>query len=130
MLSSINPLSLNDYGYTGLGVKVAVVDTGIDSSKSNLTAGLFIEIFQPAQQVMETMKTATAHMLPRCLFDRDAAGMHRMFATIYAISNGDGNLDASTDRVFNQHVTDNIDVSNNSWAPEALLIPTPQTPFW
>ena len=32
MLSSINPLSLNDYGYAGSGINVAVVDSGIDAS--------------------------------------------------------------------------------------------------
>ena len=32
MLGSINALSLNDYGYSGEGVRVAVVDSGIDST--------------------------------------------------------------------------------------------------
>ena len=33
-LASINALSLNDSGYTGSGVKLAIVDTGINSSHS------------------------------------------------------------------------------------------------
>jgi len=31
-LASVNALSLNDYGYTGAGIKVGVVDSGIDAS--------------------------------------------------------------------------------------------------
>ena len=36
-LASINALSLNDSGYTGSGVKLAIVDTGINSSHSEFS---------------------------------------------------------------------------------------------
>ena len=68
MLSSINPLSLNDYGYTGLGVKVAVVDSGIDSNHSEFNGRTIYGYDYPeALLVMVLMKTAMAHMLLQSL---------------------------------------------------------------
>lgn len=128
MLSSINPLSLNDYGYTGLGVKVAVVDTGIDSSHSEFDGRTVYgkDFSTSASGYGNDEDGHGTHVASILAGDRDAAGMRGVAydATIYDYktdSNGDGNLDALTTdsqmaAVFNQHVTDNIDVSNNSWA--------------
>ena len=139
MLSSINPLSLNDYGYAGSGINVAVVDSGIDASHQEFDDKIILGYdFGGSSSGFQgdEVKHGT-HVASIIAGDRDEIGMRgvaydaSLFS--YKLSDDTGALiatatDASTAAVFNQHITDNIRVSNNSWgvttSVTALSTPT------
>ena len=127
MLGSINALSLNNYGYSGEGVRVAVVDSGIDSTHPEFD-GKTINGHDFANSLSGYGADENghgSHVASIIGGERDGSGM-RGFAydsTLYDYkvdNDGDDGLDAlNTDSeiaaVFNRHVADNIHVSNNSW---------------
>ena len=127
MLSSINPLSLNDYGYTGAGIKVAVVDTGIDSTHAEFDGKTIYgyDFASSSSGYGADENGHGSHVASIIAGERDGSGMRGVAydATLYDYkvdNDGDIGLEAlSTDSqiaaVFNRHVTDNIHVSNNSW---------------
>ena len=127
MLSSINPLSLNDYGYDGTGINVAVVDSGIDASHPEFD-GKTIQGYDFASSATGYGADENGHgthVASIIAGERDAVGMrgvaHDANLFDYKTDNdGDGGLeaisgDASIAAIYNRHVTDNIRVSNNSW---------------
>ena len=127
MLSSINPLSLNDYGYDGTGIKVAVVDSGIDSSHPEFDGKtIYGYDFASSSTGYDNDENGHGtHVASIIAGERDGSGMRGVAydATLYSYktdNDGDSGLEAlSSDTqiaaVFNRHVTDGINVSNNSW---------------
>ena len=118
--------SLNNYGYTGKSIKVAVVDSGIDSSHSEF-AGKTIAGKNFGGSTggygTDTHGHGT-HVASIIGANRDAVGMRGIAynATLYDYKLADdaGNfIGAGTDSrlasVFNQLSIDDIQVSNNSW---------------
>ena len=127
MLSSINPLSLNDYGYAGSGINVAVVDTGIDANHQEFDGKTIKGVdfgISPTSYDKDENGHGT-HVASIIAGERDEIGMRGVAydANLFSYkvdSDGDSSLEGvSTDTqlatLFDQHVTDNIKVSNNSW---------------
>ena len=133
MLSSINPLSLNDYGYTGDGVRVAVVDSGIDSSHSEFDGKTILgyDFAGSASGYAADENGHGTHVASIIAGERDGTGMRGVAydASLYSYkvdNDGDSSLEGlSTDTqiadVFNRHVTDNIQISNNSWGGSSRI---------
>lgn len=130
MLSSINPLSLNDYGYDGTGINVAVVDSGIDSAHP--------EFDDKTIQGYDFANSSTGfaadevghgtHVASIIAGERDGEGMRGVAydANLFSYKLGTSpgvaiTSDASMANIFNRHVTDNIAVSNNSWGVGAAV---------
>ena len=134
MLSSINPLSLNDYGYDGTGINVAVVDSGIDASHQEFD-GKTIQGYDFASSATGYGSDENGHgthVASIIAGERDAAGMRGVAydANLFDYktdNDGDGGLeaisgDAPIAAIYNRHVTDNIRVSNNSWGGGTSVI--------
>jgi|GEM_PF-263753 len=127
MLGSINALSLNDYGYSGEGVNVAVVDTGIDSTHPEFDGKtIYGNDFANSPSGFGADEIGHgSHVASILAGERDGSGMRGVAydANLYdykADNDGADGLEAITTdsqiaAVFNRHVTDNIHVSNNSW---------------
>jgi len=134
MLSAINPLSLNDYGFTGDGVRVAVVDSGIDSTHPEFDSKTIYgyDFANSASGYDHDENGHGTHVASIIAADRDALGMRGVaYDSIlysYKLDNdGDGGLeglttDAAVAALFNQHATDQIRVSNNSWGSGATSV--------
>lgn len=133
MLSSINPLSLNDYGYDGTGINVAVVDSGIDSTHPEFD-GKTIQGYDFANSSSGFAADENGHgthVASIIAGERDGSGMRGVAydANLFSYktdNDGDAGLeaittDASIALIFNRHVTDNIDVSNNSWGSSTAV---------
>jgi len=124
-LAQINAISLNNYGHNGLGVKVAVVDTGIASSHAEFGRTIYGRDFGGSTNGYGSDEDGHGtHVASIIAGDRDSTGMRGVAyeATLYdyRTANDAGSLvglngDNGKAAVFNQHVTDNIRVSNNSW---------------
>ena len=133
MLSAINPLSLNDYGYTGLGVKVAVVDSGIHIGHAEFSGKTIYgyDFAGSATGWNDDENGHGTHVASIIAGVRDGNGMRGVAydATLYSYkvdNDGDSGLEALTSdaqiaAVFNRHVTDNIQVSNNSWGAGSAI---------
>lgn len=126
-ISIHNVASLNSAGYTGNGVKVAVVDTGIDATHPEFD-GKTINGHDFASSSTGYAKDEHGHgthIASIIAGDNDGTGMQGIAydANLYSYkvdNNGDLALeglssDAGVASIFTRHVTDNIDVSNNSW---------------
>ena len=126
-LATINSLSLNDYGYTGAGIKVGVVDSGIDASHSEFNGKTIYgkDFASSGSGYGNDENGHGSHVASIIAGEREAGGMRGVAydATLYDYktdNDGDSGLEAiSSDSniasIFNQHVTDGIKVSNNSW---------------
>ena len=127
MLGRINALSLNDYGYSGEGVKVAVVDSGIDSGHQEFDGKTIQghDFANSGSGYGADEHGHGSHVASIIAGERDGLGMRGVAydATLYDYKVDNDGVDGleglATDTqiaaVFNRHVTDNIDVSNNSW---------------
>ncbi len=131
-LASIGAASINNAGYTGSGIKVAVVDTGIDSAHAEFS-GKTISGTNFGAESDGYGKDADGHgthVASIIAGTRDGAGMRGVAydSTLYDYKIGGNEKEelpgAGTDTldaaVYNQHVTDNIQVSNNSWGYSTL----------
>lgn len=129
-----NVASLNSAGYTGDGVKIAVVDTGIDSTHPEFD-GKTINGYDFASSSTGYGKDEHGHgthVASIIAGDNDGSGMQGIAydATLYSYkTDNDGDIefeglssDATVASVFTRHVTDNIDVSNNSWGMGSATI--------
>ena len=126
-LATINSLSLNDYGYTGAGIKVGVVDSGIDKTHAEFNGKTIYgkDFASSGTGYGYDENGHGSHVASIIAGEREAGGMRGVAydATLYDYktdNDGDIGLEAiSSDTgiaaIFNQHVTDNINVSNNSW---------------
>ena len=130
-LASINALSLNDSGYTGSGVKLAIVDTGINSSHSEFSGRTISGTdFTSTTGYSSDEDGHGTHVASTAAGNRDAIGMRGVAydATLYSyrIFNASGvatgiATDAMQAAMFTRHVTDGIQVSNNSWGTAAQI---------
>ena len=124
-LAQINAVTLNNYGHNGSGVKVAVVDSGIASSHAEFGRTIYGKDFGGSTNGYGSDEDGHGtHVASIIAGDRDGSGMRGVAyeATLYdyRVANDAGSLvglsdDNSFAAVLNQHVTDNIRVSNNSW---------------
>ena len=130
-LAQLNVLPLNNYGYDGTGINVAVVDSGIDASHP--------EFLNSTIRGYDFSNSATGyggdpnghgtHVASIIAGDADGTGMRGVAydATLYSYrvdADGDGtfealNTDSQLAAVARRHITDNIHVSNNSWGSAA-----------
>ena len=126
-LAQLNVLPLNNYGYDGTEINVAVVDSGIDASHP--------EFLNSTIRGYDFSNSATGyggdpnghgtHVASIIAGDADGTGMRGVAydATLYSYrvdADGDGtfealNTDSQLAAVARRHITDNIQVSNNSW---------------
>ena len=126
-LAQLNVLPLNNYGYDGTGINVALVDSGIDASHP--------EFLNSTIRGYDFSNSATGyggdpnghgtHVASIIAGDADGTGMRGVAydATLYSYrvdADGDGtfealNTDSQLAAVARRHITDNIQVSNNSW---------------
>ena len=132
-LASVNSLSLNDYGYTGAGIKVGVVDSGIDKTHAEFDGKTIYgqDFASSATGYGYDENGHGSHVASIIAGDRDTSGVRGVAydATLYDYkvdNDGDSGLeglssDAAIASIFNQHVTDNIKVSNNSWGGSTAI---------
>ena len=133
-LASINALSLNDSGYTGSGVKLAIVDSGIASSHSEFSGRtIYGTDFTSTTGYASDGTGHGTFVASIAAGNRDAIGMRGVAydATLYSyrIINASGSFtgvstDAMEAAVYNRHVTDGIKVSNNSWGSSYAITST------
>jgi len=133
-LASINALSLNDSGYTGSGVKLAIVDTGINSSHSEFSGRtIYGTDFTSTTGYTSDEYGHGTHVASIAAGNRDAIGMRGVAydATLYSyrIGNASGSItgvstDATWAAMLTRHVTDGIQVSNNSWGSTSAITST------
>ena len=124
-LAQINAVTLNNYGHNGSGVKVAVVDSGIASSHAEFGRTIYGRDFGGSTNGYGSDEHGHGtHVASIIAGDRDGSGMRGVAyeATLYdyRVANDAGSVvgtsgDNSLAAIFNQHVTDSIRVSNNSW---------------
>lgn len=124
-LAQINAITLNNYGHNGSGVKIAVVDSGIESSHAEFGRTVYGRDFGGSTNGYGSDESGHGtHVASIIAGDRDGSGMRGVAyeATLYdyRVANDAGSFvglsgDNSLAAVFNQHVTDSIRVSNNSW---------------
>ena len=130
-LGLIGADTINSAGYTGSGIKVAVVDTGIDSSHSEFSGRTIYgtDFGGSTNGYADDEAGHGTHVASIIGANKDAVGMRGVAydATLYSyrLANDAGSLvatatDTKLASVFNQHVTDNIKVSNNSWGYSTL----------
>ena len=132
-LAQLNVLPLNNYGYDGTGINVAVVDSGIDASHP--------EFLNSTIRGYDFSNSATGyggdpnghgtHVASIIAGDADGTGMRGVAydATLYSYrvdADGDGtfealNTDSQLAAVARRHITDNIQVSNNSWGRKGTV---------
>ena len=126
-LSSIGASSSNNAGHTGSGIKVAVVDTGIDATHAEFSGKTIsgTNFGGGASGIGTDGHGHGTHVASIIAGTRDGAGIRGVAydATLYdyKIGNNSGSLtgagtDAKEATLYTQHVTDNIKVSNNSWS--------------
>ena len=131
-LAQINAVTLNNYGHNGSGVKVAVVDSGIASSHAEFGRTIYGRDFGGSTNGYGSDEHGHGtHVASIIAGDRDGSGMRGVAyeATLYdyRVANDAGSYvglsgDSGKAAVFNQHVTDNIRVSNNSWGVAGVEI--------
>ena len=121
-LAQINAVTLNNYGHNGSGVKVAVVDSGIASSHAEFGRTVYGRDFGGSTNGYGSDEHGHGtHVASIIAGDRDGSGMRGVAyeATLYdyRVANDAGSFVGLNNKipVFNQHVADNIKVSNNSW---------------
>jgi subtilisin family serine protease len=132
-LASINALSLNDADYTGSGVKLAIVDSGINSSHSEFSGRTIsgYDFSTGTGGYSSDVNGHGTHLASIAAGNRDAIGMRGVAydATLYSykLLNDSGSVtmtDALYASLFNRHVTDSIKVSNNSWGSSSAITST------
>ena len=126
-LAQLNVLPLNNYGYDGTGINVALVDSGIDASHPEFRNSTIrgYDFSNSATGYGGDPNGHGTHVASIIAGDADGTGMRGVAydATLYSYrvdADGDGtfealNTDSQLAAVARRHITDNIQVSNNSW---------------
>jgi subtilase-type serine protease len=126
-LAQLNVLPLNNYGYDGTGINVAVVDSGIDASHPEFRNSTIrgYDFSNSATGYGGDRNGHGTHVASIIAGDADGTGMRGVAydANLYSYrvdADGDGtfealNTDSQLAAVARRHITDNIHVSNNSW---------------
>ncbi len=129
-LGIVNASDLNDQGVTGSGVKVAVVDTGIDSAHSEFSGRTISGTdYTGGSSPTTDGHGHGSHVAGIIGANRDEAGMRGVAYGVdflsYKIFNSAGTFqlvgDAGWASMVNQHFTDNVQVSNNSWGSSTAI---------
>ncbi|MDG0984183.1 MAG: S8 family serine peptidase [Planktomarina sp.] len=132
-LAQLNVLPLNNYGYDGTGINVAVVDSGIDASHPEFRNSTIYgyDFSNSATGYGDDQNGHGTHVASIIAGDADGTGMRGVAydATLYSYrvdANGDGtfealNTDSQIAAVARRHITDNIQVSNNSWGSNGAV---------
>ena len=122
MLSEVNPLALNDYGYDGSGIKVAVVDSGIDGDHPEFDGKTILgyDFINDSSTGYDSDSNGHGtHVASIIAGARDGSGIRGVAydATLYSYKQvgGGGTTDSDLKAVYDRHSTDDINVSNNSW---------------
>lgn len=131
-LGLISASDLNDGGFTGAGVNIAVNDSGIDASHSEFNGRTINGVdFTGITGTPNTDENGHGtHVASTIGANRDQMGMRgvaydaNLFS--YKIGNAAGsivavNSDASWANIIARHVIDGIDISNNSWGSSATI---------
>ena len=126
-LAQLNVLPLNNYGYDGTGINVAVVDSGIDASHPEFRNSTIYgyDFSNSATGYGGDQNGHGTHVASIIAGDADGTGMRGVAydATLYSYrvdADGDGVFEAMSSNsdfaaVARRHITDGIHVSNNSW---------------
>jgi subtilisin family serine protease len=132
-LAQLNVLPLNNYGYDGTGINVALVDSGIDASHPEFRNSTIrgYDFSNSATGYGGDPNGHGTHVASIIAVDADGTGMRGVAydATLYSYrvdADGDGtfealNTDSRTAAVARRHITDNIQVSNNSWGRKGTV---------
>lgn len=123
-LGLINAKSKNDAGNTGAGVRVSVVDSGIFAGHSEFTGRSVGGVNYSGSGTFDSDENGHGtHVASTIGANRDMLGMRGVAYDVdlysYKIFDGTGASTGLTDvllaGIYNQHATDSIKVSNNSW---------------
>lgn len=129
-LRLLNVAAANDAGYTGLGIRIAVVDTGVDANHIEFIGRPVLgENFGDGDSLayLSDSDGHGTHVAATLAGNRNAIGMRGVTydASLYSyrVSSFTGRgtalpgvaSDSAWAEVINQHITDRIQVSNNSW---------------
>jgi subtilase-type serine protease len=152
-LPAIDAKALNDYGYTGRGVRVAVVDSGIDGNHPEFAGrtGLGTNFAESSVTAWGDCANSVGagcghgtHVAGIIGANRDGANSRGVAydATLYSYRIGRSS-DASPigsdnsvklTAIFNQHASDQIKVSNNSWGSDSTtadaIDPNANPSYW
>jgi len=152
-LPAIDAKALNDYGYTGRGVRVAVVDSGIDGNHPEFAGrtGLGTNFAESSVTAWGDCANSVGagcghgtHVAGIIGANRDGANSRGVAydATLYSYRIGRSS-DASQigsdnsvklTAIFNQHASDQIKVSNNSWGSDSTtadaIDPNANPSYW
>jgi subtilase-type serine protease len=152
-LPAIDAKALNDYGYTGRGVRVAVVDSGIDGNHPEFAGrtGLGTNFAESSVTAWGDCANSVdagcghgTHVAGIIGANRDGANSRGVAydATLYSYRIGRSS-DASPigsdnsvklTAIFNQHASDQIKVSNNSWGSDSTtadaIDPNANPSYW
>jgi len=152
-LPAIDAKALNDYGYTGRGVRVAVVDSGIDGNHPEFAGrtGLGTNFAESSVTAWGDCANSVGagcghgtHVAGIIGANRDGANSRGVAydATLYSYRIGRSS-DASPigsdnsvklTAIFNQHASDQIKVSNNSWGSDSTtadaIDPSANPSYW
>ncbi|MDC0161665.1 S8 family serine peptidase, partial [bacterium] len=129
-LAMIGASTANDAGYTGDGVTVAVVDTGIDSDHSDLSGRYSSTKYNSfGLTAFADVHGHGTHVAGIIAANKDGTGMRGVAygSTIYSnrIFDNSGTMYITTDTGFKnltngQANTQNVDFSNNSWGHSTI----------
>ena len=138
-LAQVNVLPLNNYGYDGTGVTVAVVDSGIELRHPEFRNSTIHghDFSKSVTGYGNDPNGHGTHVASIIAGDADGSGMRGVAydATLYSYrvdADGDGgfealNTDSNLAAVARRHITDSIRVSNNSWGSNASVTSYPSS---
>jgi subtilisin family serine protease len=132
-LALLNIKNKNDAGFTGSGVRVGVVDSGIFAGHSEFSSRTIGGVNYSGSGTFDSDENGHGtHVASTIGANRNALGMRGVAYEVdlfsYKIFDGSGSSSGLTDAVlaglYNQHVTDNINISNNSWGSSTPITGT------
>ena len=130
-LAMIGASTANDAGYTGSGVKVAVVDTGIENFHPEFGGiSIYGTSYVSGKSYLDDVHGHGTHVAGIIAANRDMRGMRGVAYGVttlhsYRIGADNGTIsltDSVWDSIQDQSVSDSIDFSNNSWGSSTIEI--------
>ena len=132
-LNKINTANANLGGSTGENIRIAVIDTGIDANHQEFNQGTILgsDFSGSSGGHAADVQGHGTHVAAIISAEKDNFGMRgvaytaQLYSYRTATNGGDLfalNSDAGRAAVYQQHVTDNIQVSNNSWGSTSNIL--------